>query len=102
MCGADAAAKYVRMCSGEEVLCTRCRRVVQMQRQSRRGCAVAKEFCAHGADVWCRCNGEVGEDALWRRSFVCAVQMRGADAAAKYARRRGGVLKNVLLACAVV
>ena len=41
---------------------------------------MARKFCVHGADAWCRCNGKVGEDVLWRRSFVRAVQMHGADA----------------------
>ena len=65
------------------MLSARCRCVVQMQRRSMQGCTMAKKFCAHSADAWCRCNGEVGEDVLWRRSSVCTVQMHGADATAK-------------------
>ena len=91
MRGADATVKWARMCSGEEVLCAWCRCVVQMQRQSGRGCAVAKKFCAHSANAWCRCNGEVGKDALWQGSFVRMMQMCGADAAAKYARTPRGL-----------
>ena len=91
MCGADATAKWARMCCGEEVLCERCKCVVQMQRQSGRGCAVAKKFCARSANAWCRCMVQMQQ----RSRRGCAVAKKFcAHSADVWCRCSGEVCKN--------